>query len=104
MATMLNFWVTDSKSRTIYFSRIRANHDVAAENETIAMLCNIAGVNRDSFDSIDLIESVFGVSGWRSTMQPNEVYIYQDWKQGKGYSYHWQITETESSNLKPTIY
>lgn len=104
MATMLNFWVTDQNNRTIYFSRIRANHDVAAENETISMLCNIAGVNRDSFDSIDLIESVFGVSGWRSTMQPNEVYTYQEWRSGKGNSYHWQITETDTTTLKPTIY
>lgn len=104
MATMLNFWVTDSRYRTVYFSRIRAAHDVAAQNETIAMICNIAGVDRDSFDSIELIQSVFGVTGWRSTMRPEEVYILELWRSGKGYSYHWQITETTSNELEPTIY
>lgn len=101
---MLNFWVTDQNNRTVYSSRIRAAHDVAAENETIAMLCNIAGVDRDSFKSIDLLETVFGVSGWRSTMQPNEVYLYCMFERGVGHTYHWQITETESSELEPTIY
>lgn len=104
MATMLNFWVTDSKSRTIYFSRIRAKHDVAAENETIQMICNIAGVDRDSFKTIDLLQSVFGVSGWYSNMRINEVYILKQWKRGIGYDYHWQITETASNELTPTIY
>lgn len=104
MATMLNTWVTDSRNRTIYFSRNRANHTVAAESETIAMLCDIAGVDRDSFKSIELLQSVFGVSGWSSTMRPHEVYIYDAWHSGRGYSYHWQITETTSNELKPTIY
>lgn len=104
MTVMLNFWVTDSHSRTVYFSRIRANHVVAAENEAVQMICNIAGVDRDSFKSIELLQSVFGVSGWRSTMQPNEVYILELWRSGKGYSYHWQIAETDSNQLAPTIY
>lgn len=101
---MLNYWVTDSQYRTIYFSRIRAKHDVAAENETVAMICDIAGVDRDSFKSIELLQSVFGVSGWRSTMRPNEVYILELWRKGKGYSHHWQITETDTNELAPTIY
>lgn len=104
MATMLNYWVTDSRYRTIYFSRIRAAHDVAAENETIATICDIAGVDRDSYKSIELMQSVFGVSGWRSTMRPNEVYIYNNCRNGKGYSHHWQITETPTNDLTPTIY
>ena len=104
MATMLNFWVTDQNNRTVYFSRIRANHDVAAENETISMLCNIAGVDRDSFKAIDLLQTVFGVSGWRSTMRPNEVYLYYMFERGVGYTYHWQITETDTNELAPTIY
>lgn len=104
MATMLNFWVTDDSNRTVYFSRIRVAHDVAAENETIAMICNIAGVDRDSFDSIELIQSVFGVSSWRSTMRPNQAYIYYHHVKGKVYICYWQITETTSNELKPTIY
>ena len=104
MTTMLNFWVTDSHYRTVYFSRIRAAHSVAAENETVQMICDIAGVDRDSYDSIELLQAVFGVSGWRSTMRPSEVYIYDAWRSGKGYSYHWQITESVSSELTPSIY
>lgn len=101
---MLNFWVDDSHCRTIYFSRIRAAHDVAAENETISMLCNIAGVNRDSYESIELLETVFGVGGWRSTMRPNQAYIYYHHSHGEVYTYYWQITETDTNELAPTIY
>lgn len=103
MATMLLVSATQlkrDKTVPLYFSRIRANHKTAAELESFSIVENILKRHkRNSGNSYDLIGELSSVFGW-SDIELDHTYTFIC----DGVEYRFTITETDSSELTPTIY